>query len=79
MAETMIMALHAMTAVWFLFTIMLFILEPLFLHSWFQRQAKTNPEATFSRIQTLHWILLTISLVTILGAVLGSHGLLLFG
>lgn len=66
--------MHAMVAVWLLFTVMLFVAEPLFLHRWFQRTAQRDPEGTFRRIQRLHWVLLTVSLVTVLGAVAGSHG-----
>ena len=66
--------MHAMVLVWGLFTVMLFIAEPLFLHRWFIAAARQRPEATFRRIERLHWILLTISLVTVAGAVAGSHG-----
>lgn len=65
---------HAMTAIWVIFTVMLFILEPLVLHKWFQQKAAQNPEKTFRVIQRMHWILLTLSLVTIIGAVSGAHG-----
>ena len=70
--------LHLMVLVWFLFTMVLFVLEPLFLHRWFQNQAKINPVATFRKMQILHWILLTLSLITLFGAVVGSHGYLFF-
>jgi len=66
--------MYTMIIVWSIFTIMLFILEPLILHDWFIKQAEKNPEATFKRIQFMHWILLTISLLTVFGAVIGSHG-----
>lgn len=66
--------IHAMTAIWLIFTVMLFILEPLVLHRWFLEQAKQNPERTFAVIQRLHWLLLALSLVTVLGAVSGVHG-----
>jgi hypothetical protein len=33
---------------------------------------------TFRLVEWLHWVLLVISVVTLLGAVTGSHGLLLF-
>lgn len=69
--------LHAMVAVWGLFTLLLFVLEPLFLHRWFQESAKQRPQATFRIIQRLHILLLSISLITIAGAVAGSHGWLL--
>lgn len=66
--------MHAMVGVWALFTVMLFLAEPLFLHRWFQNRAKERPEATFRLIERMHWTLLTVSLVTVLGAVAGSHG-----
>lgn len=66
--------MHAMVAVWLLFTLMLFVAEPLFLHRWFQAQAERRPAETFALIERLHRFLLTISLLTVLGAVAGSHG-----
>ncbi len=66
--------IHAMTVVWAIFTLVLFVLEPLFLHKLFLRKAQENPERTFRVIQTMHWVLLTISLIAVFGAVAGSHG-----
>jgi uncharacterized membrane protein len=66
--------MHAMVAVWLLFTVMLFIAEPLFLHRWFRETASRAPERTFRRMERLHWLLLAVSLLTVLGAVAGSHG-----
>ncbi|MFO1126687.1 MAG: hypothetical protein U1E25_16370 [Methylocystis sp.] len=66
--------MHAMVAVWLLFTIMLFVTEPLVLHGWFHQRAKSDPEGTFVLIERMHRILLVVSLITILGAVAGSHG-----
>jgi len=71
--------MHAMVAVWLLFTLMLFVAEPLFLHRWLLARARAKPELTFRLIERLHWALLTLSLVTLLGAVLGSHGVLVIG
>lgn len=68
--------IHAMTLVWVLFTLMLFVLEPLVLHRWFRTRAAEDPEGTFARIERMHWLLLTVSIVTLLGAVAGSHGFL---
>ena len=68
----------AMVAVWLLFTTMLFVVEPLVLHRCWLAQSKLKPDATFKAVEWLHRILLFISLVTVLGAVMGSHGLLLF-
>jgi uncharacterized membrane protein len=66
--------MHAMVLVWALFALMLFVAEPVFLHRWFAAHAHTAPESTFRLIEWLHWILLALSLVTVLGAVAGSHG-----
>ncbi len=66
--------LHAMTAVWLVFTLVLFVLEPLVLHRWFLKKAEQEPEKTFAIVQAMHWVLLTLSLVTVAGAVAGSHG-----
>lgn len=71
--------LGAMVAVWLLFTVMLFIAEPLFLDRWFAARARRAPESTFALLQRFHWVLLMLSLVTIFGAVAGSHGLSFFG
>lgn len=66
--------MHAMVAVWSLFTFMLFIAEPLFLHRWFQDRATLDPEGTFAVIERLHRILLVTSLFTAFFAVAGTHG-----
>jgi uncharacterized membrane protein len=68
--------MHAMVAVWVLFTLMLFVLEPLVLHRWFDTRATHDPERMFALILRLHWILLGVSLLTVAGAVAGSHGYL---
>jgi len=70
--------MHAMVGVWLLFTLMLFAAEPLFLHRRLLARAKVDPEPTFRIVERLHWVLLALSLITIFGAVLGSHGVLLF-
>ena len=70
--------MHAMVLVWALFTLMLFVLEPLVLHRWFGRRAERDPAGTLRLIAVLHWALLTLSIVTIAGAAAGSHGVLLF-
>ena len=69
--------MHAMVAVWLLFTLMLFVAEPLFLDRWLLARAKARPEATFKLTERLHWILLALNLITLIGAVLCSHGVLI--
>ena len=66
--------MHAMVAVWAIFTLVLFVLEPLFLHRWFLERAKRDPDGTFRLVERLHWLLLTLSLITVFGAVAGAHG-----
>jgi hypothetical protein len=70
--------MHAMVGVWLLFSLILFIAEPLFLNRWFLVRATVAPASTFRLVQWLHWILLSLSALTILGAVAGSHGWMLF-
>lgn len=70
--------MHAMVFVWLLFSILLFILEPNVLRRRVETSIQQASEATFRRMQRFHWILLSISLVTIVGAVAGSHGWLMF-
>jgi uncharacterized membrane protein len=67
--------MHAMVFVWIAFTVMLFVAEPLFLHRWFINKATEEPERTFLLIERLHRVLLAISILTVLGAVAGSHGM----
>lgn len=70
--------LDAMLVIWLLFTFMLFVAEPLFLDRWLQARARRAPDTTFVLLRWLHGALLTLSLLTILGAVAGSHGLSIF-
>lgn len=69
--------MHAMLFVWAFFTIVLYIVEPLFLHDWFRKAAAKDAGATFALIQRFHWVLLTASLITIGAAMFGAHGALL--
>jgi len=67
--------MHAMVAIWLLFSVMLFVQEPRS-----RRQQSPQPAAEhitpeiFARIRRKHMILLILSLMTIAGAVAGSHG-----
>jgi len=66
--------LHLMTLVWFIFTLVLFVLEPLFLHRWFTTHAKKDSDKIFARLQQMHYLLLSLSLLAVFGAMAGSHG-----
>jgi uncharacterized membrane protein len=65
--------MHAMIAVWAVFALMLFVIEPLFLH---RRMERSHPPAQdFARMERAHRRLLGASIVATSGAVGGSHGL----
>lgn len=66
--------MHAMVGVWALFTLMLFVLEPFFLHRRLIERARRDPAGTFALVQRMHWVLLVLSLLTVIGAAAGSHG-----
>ncbi|WP_029036937.1 membrane protein [Salinimicrobium xinjiangense] len=70
--------IHAMTIIWLIFTVILFILEPLLLHRLFRKYTQRNPEKTFRIMHRAHWVLLILSFITIIGATAGSHGLYFF-
>jgi uncharacterized membrane protein len=70
--------MHAMVLIWAIFALMLFIVEPFVLHRRFAARVAADPNAAFRMLHWVHIVLLILSLVTILGAVAGSHGLLLF-
>lgn len=65
--------MHLMVLLWILFALMLFVVEPLHLH---RRLANsTTPQADFTRMMRVHQLLVIIGVITIFGAVGGSHGL----
>ncbi len=67
--------IHLMIFIWAIFSIVLFVLEPLFLHRWFRQAAEKNNERAFYFLQLMHIVLLSISLVAVFGGVAGVHGL----
>ena len=70
--------MHAMVFVWSLFFLVLFVGEPLVLHRYFPSWARRDPERAFAALHRVHVALLTLAIVTIFGAMAGSHGWLLF-
>jgi uncharacterized membrane protein len=70
--------MHAMAALWALFAIGLFVIEPLFLDRRLRRWANERPNAAFALLARVHWVLLALGLITIFGAVAGSHGWAVF-
>ena len=65
--------MHAMVALWAVFTLMLFVIEPLFLHR--RLATSQTPQADFQRMERVHHVLIVLALITLTGAVGGSHGL----
>ena|SRR5713226_2799339 len=70
--------MHAMVCLWLLFTVVLFVAEPLILHRLFHARAKRDADTAFALLHGAHWLLLVLTLITILGAVAGSQGTSLF-
>jgi uncharacterized membrane protein len=67
--------MHAMVGVWLVFTVLLFVAEPLIVHRWMRRQLLSGNETVLATIYWAHWTLLLFSLITALAAVAGSHGM----
>lgn len=70
--------MHAMIGVWTLFALLLVVGEPLVLHRKFPDWAASHPQRAFAWLHRAHWLLLALSLATILGAVAGSQGWSIF-
>lgn len=70
--------MHTMVLIWLLFSVMLFVMEPRGRRQQTIATVQTNVSAeTFVKIQRKHLFLLILSLITIAGAVAGSHGWLI--
>jgi len=70
--------MHAMVGVWTLFALGLFVVEPFVLDRRLTGWAASRPDRFFARLGHVHWVLLLLSLITLVGAVAGSHGWPLF-
>src|SRR5205814_10709278 len=71
-------SMHAMVALWAIFAVGLFLVEPLILDRRLPALAATRAAATFAWLAGVDWLLLAVRLVTVFGAVAGSHGWLIF-
>lgn len=63
----------AMLLLWLAFALMLFVLEPLFLHR--RMAASPDPQGDFRRMEKMHRLLLAAATIASIGAIGGSHGL----
>lgn len=68
--------MSAMVALWVLFGLMLFIIEPFVFGPKIRQRLLTEPKAALARIETMHWVLLILSLFVIGVVVAGIYGLL---
>lgn len=66
--------MHAMLALWLVFFLMLFVIEPFFLHR--RMSTSSTPAKDFDRLVRLHRLLSLATLVTVAGAMAGAHGLI---
>ena len=69
--------MHAMLCLWLLFSLMLFVVEPLIVRRQ-RKKAGVPPPRALKFAQRGHWLLLLLSIVTVLGAVAGSQGWAIF-
>lgn len=70
--------MHAMVFTWSLFALLLFVIEPFVLHRYFPAWARRDPQRAFAVLHYAHVALLALAIVTIFGAMAGSHGWLLW-
>ncbi|HLN37603.1 MAG TPA: hypothetical protein VK337_07460 [Xanthobacteraceae bacterium] len=66
--------LHLMVAVWFLFAVMIYVLEPLAIHRLFHDYALRNKDRAFALATWLHAAALAVSTLAIGAGVFGAHG-----
>ncbi len=71
--------MHAMVGVWTVFALALFVIEPLARRRRLRAGEAVGPsailaDAALARLQRVHVVLLALALITIAGAVAGSHG-----
>jgi len=68
--------MHAMVCLWLIFALMLFVIEPFVIHRRLDRAVASGKSAAlFDRMELFHRVMLALSLITVLGAVGGAHGL----
>jgi len=68
--------MHAMVALWTLFMVVLFVVEP-FFGSWIlARVGAGNGDRTIDVMLRAHRVLLVLAVITVAGGLLGAHGAL---
>ena len=69
--------MHAVMLLYLIFTALLFVLEPFVLRRRLEQRVAHDTINTRRSVLRMHRLILTLSLITIAGAVAGSHGWLL--
>jgi hypothetical protein len=64
--------LGLMAAVWIVFMLIVFVVEPL-AHGRLDAEAQRDPRPVLRRLFRVHLVLLTAAAMTIIGAVAGTH------
>jgi uncharacterized membrane protein len=75
-AEARLWWMHAMVALWLLYALALFVLEPLVLRRRFAERVERDPAGALARMQRHHRLVVALSVLTVFAAAAGSHGLL---
>ena len=69
--------MHLMVAVWVLFALMIYVVEPIVIHKLFHDFALREKDRAFALAAIFHAIALLVSAIAIGAGVLGAHGGLL--
>jgi uncharacterized membrane protein len=69
--------MHLMVAVWVLFALMIYIVEPIVIHRLFHEFALRRKDRAFALATLFHGLALLVSAVAIGAGILGAHGGLL--
>ncbi|MGH6986932.1 MAG: DUF4149 domain-containing protein [Caulobacteraceae bacterium] len=66
--------MHAMAALWLMYAVVLFVIEPLFVRRRFRDYSGSDPGRAYAWMQWGHLALLALSLFVVFAAVVGSRG-----
>ncbi len=66
--------MDAMVALWIIFGLMLFIVEPFVVGPRLEQTLKDDPVGALRRMQVMHWLLLILSLLVIAVVIGGIYG-----
>lgn len=70
--------LHGMILVWSICFVYVLFVDRLWFMPWFERTFRRDSDRAFRAVLYQHWALLGLGLLTLVGAVAGSHGAMIF-